>query len=72
MPRIALFNDDRDREDFIERLSTLLPETKSECYAWSFLSNHTHFFIKKRTGGYRLAHEKTAKAMDYQLEASDI
>jgi len=28
--------------------------------------------IEPRTGGYRLAHEKMAKAMDYQLEASGI
>ena len=35
--RRKIFNDDKDRENFIERLSILLPETKTQCYAWSFL-----------------------------------
>jgi hypothetical protein len=30
------------------------------------------FFIRKRAGWYQAAHEKTAEAMDYQLETSDI
>jgi len=38
--RRKIFNDDKDRENFIERLSILLPETRTQCYAWSFLSNH--------------------------------
>ncbi len=37
--RRKIFNDDKDRKNFIERLSILLPETKTQCYAWSFLSN---------------------------------
>ncbi|EFK06315.1 conserved hypothetical protein [delta proteobacterium NaphS2] len=41
--RRKIFKDDMDREDFIERLSILLPETKTQCHAWSFLSNHAHF-----------------------------
>ncbi len=39
--RRKIFNDDKDRENFIERLSILLSETKTQCYAWSFLSNVT-------------------------------
>ena len=35
--RREIFTDDLDREDFIERLSDLLPETGTQCYAWSFL-----------------------------------
>ena len=42
--RRRIFNDDKDRENFIERLSILLPETKTQCYAWVFMPNHTHFF----------------------------
>lgn len=46
-----IFNDDTDRENFIERLSALIPETRTECYAWSFLSNHAHFFLRSGPGG---------------------
>ncbi|MBW1715228.1 MAG: transposase [Deltaproteobacteria bacterium] len=49
--RRKIFNDDRDRENFIERLSILLPETKTKCYAWSFLSNHAHFLLRSGPGG---------------------
>ena len=34
--RRKIFNDDKDRESFIELLSVLLPETKTQCCAWSF------------------------------------
>ena len=44
--RRKIFNDDKDRENFIERLSILLPETKTQCYAWAFLSNHAHFLLR--------------------------
>jgi len=30
--RREIFNDDKDRENLMERLSTLLPETKTPCY----------------------------------------
>jgi len=44
--RRKIFNDDTDRDNFIERLSLLLPETKTRCYAWAFLSNHAHFLLR--------------------------
>ena len=49
--RRKIFKDDKDRENFIERLSILLPETKTQCYAWSFLSNHAHFLFRSGTKG---------------------
>ena len=49
--RRKIFNDDKDRENFIERLSILLPETKTQCYAWSFLSNHAHFLLRSGPPG---------------------
>ena len=49
--RRKIFNDDKDRENLIERLSILLPETKTQCYAWSFLSNHAHFLFRSGTRG---------------------
>jgi len=49
--RRKIFNDDKDRENFIERLSILLPQTKTQCYAWSFLSNHAHFLLRSGPAG---------------------
>ena len=49
--RRKIFNDDKDRKNFIERLSILLPETKTQCYAWSFLSNHAHFLFRSGPQG---------------------
>jgi REP element-mobilizing transposase RayT len=51
--RRKIFRDDRDRENFLERLGRLLPETKTGCYAWAFLENHAHFLL--RTGKVPLA-----------------
>jgi hypothetical protein len=34
--RRKIFSDDQDRENLIERLSLLLPETGTRCYAWAF------------------------------------
>ena len=49
--RRKIFNDDKDRDNFIERLSILLPETKTQCYAWSFLPNHAHFLLRSGPAG---------------------
>lgn len=49
--RRKIFIDDKDRENLIERLSTLLPESKTQCYAWSLLSNHGHFLLRSGPAG---------------------
>ena len=41
--RRKIFRNDKDRDDFLERLSVLLPETNTSCYAWALVSNHTYF-----------------------------
>jgi REP element-mobilizing transposase RayT len=51
--RRKIFLNDRDRKDFVERLSKLLPKTETACYAWAFMSNHAHFLF--RTGLIPLA-----------------
>jgi len=38
--RRKIFWNEQDREDFLDRLSRLLPETDTACYAWVFISNH--------------------------------
>ena len=48
-----IFLGDEDRTDFIDRLSALLPETGTACYAWALMSNHTHMLL--RTGDVPLS-----------------
>ncbi len=40
--RKAIFKDDSDRENFLERLSGLLSESKTGCYGWALIANHVH------------------------------
>ena len=51
--RRKIFWNDQDREDFLDRLSRLLPETGTPCYAWVLIPNHAHFLF--RTGKVPLA-----------------
>jgi REP element-mobilizing transposase RayT len=43
-----IFQDDKDRESFLDRLGGILLESSTACYAWSLLNNHAHFL--SRTG----------------------
>src|SRR6056297_3109223 len=47
--RGRIFLDDDDRHAFVERLSSLLAETQTPCYAWALIPNHFHLLL--RTGG---------------------
>ena len=47
--RRKIFRNNKDREDFIERLENLCPKTQTNCYAWAFLSNHAHFLFRTGT-----------------------
>ena len=51
--REAIFQDDQDRSDFIDRLSSILRETKTLCYAWVLIPNHFHLLL--RTGRVSIA-----------------
>ncbi|MBU4001408.1 MAG: transposase, partial [Proteobacteria bacterium] len=52
--RRKIFRDDEDRENFLERLSILLPETKTLCYAWTLMPNHARFLIRSGPSGISL------------------
>ncbi|MBW2367920.1 MAG: transposase [Deltaproteobacteria bacterium] len=43
-----IFDDDTDREVFLERLSIILKETDTSCFAWALMPNHFHLLL--RTG----------------------
>ncbi len=47
--RKRIFEDDKDREDFLERLSNLLDETMTPCYAWALMPNHVHLLLRTGT-----------------------
>ncbi len=48
-----IFRNNQDRDNFMERLGTLLPKTRITCYAWALLPNHAHFLF--RTGDISLS-----------------
>ena len=49
--RRIIFRDDNDRENFIERLSALLPQTQTQCYAWVLMKNHVHLLLRSGLTG---------------------
>lgn len=51
--RRTIFNDDQDRDSFIDRLGTIIEQTGTECYAWALIPNHFHLLL--RTGNAPIA-----------------
>jgi len=51
--RRAIFLDDADREDFLSRLSRLVPELGFRCFAWALMPNHVHLVV--RSGNARIS-----------------
>ncbi len=47
--RSKIFRNNKDRDDFIERLDNLCPITQTNFYAWAFMSNHAHFLFRTGT-----------------------
>jgi putative transposase len=41
-----IFVDDRDRFEFVNRLSDLLVKTETDCFAWALMSNHVHLLLR--------------------------
>jgi len=46
--RGKIFDDDADRDNFLERLGVILKETATPCYGWALIPNHFHLLL--RTG----------------------
>jgi len=51
--RSRIFKDETDRDDFLDRLSTLVLESSIQCMAWAIVPNHTHLLF--RTGDVPLS-----------------
>jgi REP element-mobilizing transposase RayT len=44
--RRKIFRDNKDRDNFLERLGTVLSGTETPCFAWSLMPNHVHLLLK--------------------------
>jgi REP element-mobilizing transposase RayT len=44
--RSDIFLGDDDREWFLDRFSSLLVETGTDCFAWALIPNHAHFLLR--------------------------
>jgi len=51
--RRRIFETEKDREDFLDRLETVVTEGKGICFAWALIPNHAHILL--RTGAAPLA-----------------
>ncbi len=48
-----IFRNNTDRNDFVDRLSTIIADTRTLCYAWALMPNHFHLLL--RTGNVPIA-----------------
>jgi len=51
--RRRIFQDDTDRDNFVDRLGKILIETSTPCFAWALIPNHVHLLL--RTGKVPIA-----------------
>jgi putative transposase len=49
--RRKIFRDNKDRDNLLERISIILPETKTSCYAFALMPNHAHFLFRSGEAG---------------------
>jgi REP element-mobilizing transposase RayT len=49
--RSAIFNDDQDRQQFLERLGENVNKAGAVVYAWVLMTNHVHILFKSGTQG---------------------
>ncbi|WP_232278976.1 transposase [Geotalea uraniireducens] len=67
--RRDIFLDDDDRQSFLDRFSSLLIQTGTECLAWSFLTNHAHMLLRPTQGklGHLMRRLLTGYAVTFNL-----
>jgi putative transposase len=49
--RGKLFRNDQDKDNFIDRLASILTATQTACYGWALMSNHAHFLFRSGADG---------------------
>lgn len=47
--RRKIFDDDADRNNFLQRLAIILKETSTPCYGWALIPNHFHLLLRTGT-----------------------
>ncbi|BBA68716.1 hypothetical protein YM18_0158 [Geobacter sulfurreducens] len=47
--RRDIFDDDHNRARFVSRLSELLTQSGTRCFAWALMSNHFHLLLMPTT-----------------------
>jgi putative transposase len=45
-----IFNNDRERSMFLDRLSQSLLKTETKCLGWAFMTNHAHLLLLPTKG----------------------
>ncbi len=64
--RTKIFKSDTDRDRFVQRLSDILSDTKTTCYAWSLMPNHFHLLL--RTGETPISNVMRRLLTGYAIE----
>jgi REP element-mobilizing transposase RayT len=44
-----IFRDDKDRDQFLERLENILKDTQTSCLSWALIPNHFHLLLRSRS-----------------------
>ena len=44
--RKAIFMDNADRANFVERIGRIITESETDCYTWALMTNHVHLLLK--------------------------
>ncbi len=47
--RRKIFNDDTDRQFFLDRLGLIIGESQTQCLAWALIPNHFHLLLRTGT-----------------------
>ena len=47
--RRKIFLDDTDRNNFLDRLGYIITDTRTACYAWALIPNHSHMLLRTAT-----------------------
>lgn len=47
--RGRIFLDDQDRDVFLSKLTSILQDSHTDCYAWALLENHFHLLLRPHT-----------------------
>ena len=47
--RQKIFRNEKDRDNFLDRLDEIITESRTQCFAWVLMTNHVHLLLKTGT-----------------------